>query len=46
MDEDNDGRFPDDSLVEVPTRATGRNRWVTGRNGRGCRIGSRAVRPG
>ena len=37
MDEDNDGGFPDNSRVELRhPRVTGRNRWVTGRNGRGC----------
>ena len=36
MDEDNDGRFPDDSLVEVRFPRTGKKGWVTGRHGRGC----------
>ncbi len=37
MDEDNDGRFPDDSLVEVRYPRTRQEELVTEPDGRGCR---------
>ena len=35
-DEDNDGRFPDESPVEVLYPAVGRRSMVTASGGRGC----------
>ena len=42
MDEDNDGRFPDDSAVEVRYPRDKRKSTVTGRHGRGSWIDPRA----
>ena len=36
MDKDNDGRFFDNSLVEV-FRVTGRKSWLAAGHGHGCR---------